>query len=194
MTWAPWQRRYLVLTLLLLLPFAVDGLARLGLGGLVLLRWLRVSGLEVVIAAIALVWIGGVIDLYRSLDPSAPSSDVRTYHGFAWLGENGWSKAYDPELLDWIQAGTARADILAHPTPWPLTFFTERPSVLLPREASARLLRKFLVDYHVAYVPLAPRLLDGRLYQGYLEALQPEGVRAQTIGSYVVFDTRALWQ
>jgi 4-amino-4-deoxy-L-arabinose transferase-like glycosyltransferase len=195
LTWAPWARRYQLLTLLCLLPFAVDGLARLGLARLKLPVWRRITTLHLAVLAVAVMWLPTFVEEYRGTFRYGDYPvRTRSYEQIRWTGAVAWVEDRDiGEILDWIKIHTRRDDILAHPLPEIYTFFTERPSARLPRRLDPETLRAFLVDYRVAYVLL--NNYDGyrRRYQSDLEALEVQGVRVIPVGEYRVFDTRALW-
>jgi hypothetical protein len=195
LTWANHQLRYQLLTLLLLLPFAVDGLARLGLPRLRLGSRPSLTALHLAVASIGLLWLQSFFDEYRGQyryfnEPVEPRLD----YGLRWTGPSGWVKLRDlPQTMDWITAHTEPGDVLAHHAPWLSTFFTERPSTRMPSRPDPDTLRRFLVDYRVAYVLLSTDDYRRR-YQESLQALQSAGVRPLTVAGYPAFDTRALWQ
>jgi 4-amino-4-deoxy-L-arabinose transferase-like glycosyltransferase len=195
-TWSTFKQRYQLLTLLLLLPFAVDGLARLGLVRLAVPRARWLSLLIVVVLGVAAYWSAELRDEYqaaiRGPDPASRRDIIR---GVLWTGLSDWIRDDDlPRLLTWLEANSAPDAVLAHPAPWPFTFHTGRPATLLPRRLDAATLRTFLRNYRVAYVVLndADRRRLG--YQDSFEALQAEGVGATSVGSFRVYDTRVLWR
>lgn len=200
-TWATWEMRYQLLTLLLLLPFAVDGLARLGLARIRFRLGQRVSlsGLQLAVAAVALAWSPMLLGEYRGTfwDQTRPVG-TRSDQGLTWTGPTAWVE--DAELgpmLEWIAANTDGRDVLAAAQPWPFTFFTNRPATLLPANLDQSGLRSFLADYRVAYVLLDDRengSANRRRFESMLRRLSPESARVIPLGSYRVFDTRALWQ
>lgn len=194
LTWANFQERYQLLTLLLLLPFAVDGLLRCRIGRFG--SGPAFIATAAVVAVVALFWSPTLLAQYRG-EFSYGDAPVRSRDddGFRWTGPPRWVGDNDlSRLLEWVRARTLRDDALAHGQPWPLTFFTQRPATLLPTKLSPELLRSFVVDYRVAYVLLDTRDRDRRGYQPDLEALAVEGVRATSVGSYRIFDTRPLWR
>jgi len=195
LTWANYQERYQLLTLLLLLPFAVDGLERLGLSRLSLALGRRVDLLHIAVAGIALFWSVTLVREYRGeFRYGEEPTFTRVDRGLRWTGPPRWVQDNDlSRIIDWINARTDRDDVLAHGQPWPFTFFTERPATLLPIKLTPERLRGFLVDYRVAYVLLDTRDRDRRVYQDDLEAFATEGVRMTGLGNYRVFDTRSLW-
>ena len=93
-----------------------------------------------------------------------------------------------------VATHTNRDDVLAAADPWPFTFFTGRPSVLLPQRLTAEHLRSLLAEYRVSYLLLDPRDRPRRFYRDYLDALADQGVRSTTVGTYRFYDTRALWR
>lgn len=195
-TWSTFKQRYQLLTLLLLLPFAVDGLARLGLARLALRRARWLSLLTLAVLAIAVAWSATLRDEYqaavRGPDPASRRDVVR---GVLWTGLGDWIRDEDfPRLLTWLEANTPPDAVLAHPAPWPFTFYTGRPATLLPRRLDAGSLRAFLRDERVAYVLLTDADRRRLGYQGTLEALWPDGSRTVSVGSFRVYDTRALWR
>jgi hypothetical protein len=195
LTWAPWARRYQLLTLLLLLPFAVDGLTRLGLHRLRLPQVPRLTALHLAIAAVIVVWLQSFVEEYRGTYRYGDEAvGTRVYHGVRWTGATAWVRDRDvSQVLDWINANTERRDILTHALPHIFTFFTDRPSVQLPRRLDPETLRRFLIDYRVSYVLL--NNYDGyrRRYEDDLLALEPQGVRVTPVGEYRIVDTRGLW-
>ncbi len=176
LTWANYQERYQLLTLLLLLPFAVDGLERLGLSRLSLALGRRVDLLHIAVAGIALFWSVTLVREYRGeFRYGEEPTFTRVDRGLRWTGPPRWVQDNDlSRIIDWINARTDRDDVLAHGQPWPFTFFTERPATLLPIKLTPERLRGFLVDYRVAYVLLDTRDRDRRVYQDDLEAFQIE--------------------
>jgi hypothetical protein len=204
LTWSTFQDRYLLLTLLLLLPFAVEALARI-----IMLALARIGadrshlagpvGLASLVAAVAVVvaiwspihlreWRGE----YRYGELAAP---VRSDEGQRWTGPPRWVR--DGEVVraaNWVSSRTDRFDVLAHAQPWPFTFFSGRPAVLLPRTLTAARLRDFLVEYQVAYLLFDPRDRERRQYQDWLDELEGAGVTMTTLGAYRIYDTRALWR
>ncbi|MFN8637176.1 MAG: glycosyltransferase family 39 protein [Chloroflexota bacterium] len=196
MTWANYQDRYQLPTLLLLLPFLADGLARLGLTRLPLGP--LPSSLPLFLAVVVVGWFWWPTwrqqyhDEFRYGDESI---HPRVDDGLRWTGPPRWSE--DNELVrvnSWIRDSTARDDVLTHGQPWPYTFFTMRPATLLPTKLTSEQLRRFLTDYRVAYVLLDLRDRDRRDYRADLEALSNSGVTVTTLGSFRIYDTRALWQ
>lgn len=195
-TWANYQERYQLLTLLLLLPFAVDGLQRIRLSRLIRSRGRPLSAAPVVVAGALLVWSPTILNQHAG-QFSYGDAPVRTRDDgrLRWTGPPRWLADTDlSRLTEWIRSRTRTDDALAHGQPWPWAFFTGRPAALLPTKLSAELLRSFLVDYRIAYVLLDTRDRDRRAYQVHLEALADTGVRAVTVGSHRVFDTRPLWR
>lgn len=195
-TWSTFKQRYQLLTLLLLLPFAVDGLTRLGLARFALPRPRWLSVLTVAVLAVAALWSADLRDEYqatlRGPDQASRRDIVR---GVLWTGLSDWIRDDDfPRLLTWLEANTAPDAVLAHPTPWPFTFHTGRPATLLPRRLDANTLRTFLRDYRVAYVLLTDADRRRLGYQDTFDALQGDGVRVSPVGSFRVYDTRSLWR
>jgi 4-amino-4-deoxy-L-arabinose transferase-like glycosyltransferase len=195
-TWSTFARRYQVLTMLLLLPIAVDGLSRLGLGRLAWRVGLaRLTALHAAVFAIALAWTPALAEQYGALLWPDSQSEVRSYRGLTWVGEEGWARAFDERVIDWISSNTDRRTVLAHHNPWLFTMFTERPAVRVPREVDARRLRRFLVDYRVELFLLRPGDPDWRENEASLAAMASEGVYVtDQAGSYRIYDTRRLWQ
>ena len=196
LTWAAWTRRYQLLTLLLLLPFAVDGLGRLGLARLRLPAWPKLTALHVAVVAVTLIWFPAFVQEYRGTFRYGDAPvETRSYHGVKWTGAISWVTDKDlTQMLDWVSANTQPNDVLAHAQPDIFTFFTGRLSTRLPRALDAEGLETFVVNYRVSYVLL--NNYDGyrRRYQDDLEALAGRGVRVTAIGDYRVFDTRGLWR
>ena len=194
-TWSNYQERYQLLTLLLLLPFAVDGLGRLGLGRLRLGKS-HLTGLHLAVLVVAAFWSATLVRQYQGqFSYGGQPVGARTDRGVRWTGPPRWVGDNDlARLLDWIDGRTAPREGLAHGQPWPLTFFTGRPATLLPIRLTEEQLRAFIVDYRVGYVAIDTRDRDRRGYQTQLEALSAAGVRASAVGAYRVFDTRSLWR
>jgi hypothetical protein len=207
LTWANFQERYQLPTMLLLLPFVADGLARLAavlVGGVTHLGVLprsQVSLLTTVVlfAAVPMVgwfwyptWRQEYHDEFRYGDEA---TKPRVDDGVRWTGPPRWSE--DNELArinEWLRANTDRDDAVTHGQPWPYTFFTMRPATLLPTKLTSDRLRAFVTEYHIAYVLLDQRDRDRRDYRADLEAWAPEGVTVVTVGSFRIYDTRPLWQ
>ena len=195
LTWAAYSERYQLLTLLLLLPFAVDGLDRLGLGRLAPPAWPAFSALHAAVLVVALTWSASFIREYRGeFRYGDEPVRTRTDRGIRWTGPPRWVQDNElSRMIDWINARTDRGDVLAHGQPWPLTFFTNRPATLLPIKLSPERLRSFLIEDRVAGALLDIRDVDRRGYLPILENLTAEGVRMTTVGSHRIFDARALW-
>jgi 4-amino-4-deoxy-L-arabinose transferase-like glycosyltransferase len=196
MTWANFQERYQLPTLLLLLPFLADGLARLGLARLPLGPLPRRLPLFAAVLVVGWFWYPTWRQEYHDeLRYGDESTKPRTDDGLRWTGPPRWSE--DPELArvnDWLRANTDRDDPVTHGQPWPYTFFTMRPATLLPTKLTSDRLRAFVTDYRIAYVLLDQRDRDRRDYRADLEAWAGEGVKVTTLGSFRIYDTRPLWQ
>jgi 4-amino-4-deoxy-L-arabinose transferase-like glycosyltransferase len=194
-TWSNYQERYQLLTLLLLLPFAVDGLARIGLGGVGIGPMRALTPLHAVILAVAVFWSPVFLREYRGQFVYGDEDvGTRTDRGLRWTGPPRWVKDNElSRMVDWLDQNTDRADPLAHGQPWPFTFFTGRPATLLPTRLPPERLRSFLADYRVAYVLLDTGDHDRRGYAEALEAWRREGVTVTPVGRHRIFDTRALW-
>jgi hypothetical protein len=195
-TWSNYQERYQLLTLLLLLPIAVGGLDRLGLGRIPVAPRLGLSLLHVAAFAVALYWFPAFVKEYRGqFEYGDEAVEARTDAGLRWTGPPRWVEDQDlPRLVSWIEDQTEPRDALAHGQPWPFTFFTGRPATLLPTKLDPELLRSFLVEYRVAYVLLDTGDRSRREYESDLEALAAEGVRETSVGRHRIFDTRSLWR
>jgi hypothetical protein len=195
LTWANFQERYQLPTLLLLLPFLVDGLARLGLTRLPLGPIPRSLPLFLVVLVVGWwwypTWRHQYQDEYRYGDEEV---EPRVDDGLRWTGPPRWAEDNELTRINaWIGANTDRDDVLTHGQPWPYTFFTMRPATLLPTKLTADRLRTFLTEYRVAYVLLDLRDRDRRDYRADLEAMLGDGVRVTTEGSFRIYDTRSLW-
>ena len=94
----------------------------------------------------------------------------------------------------WLRENTAPDDAVTHGQPWPYTFFTMRPATLLPTKLTSERLLAFVTEYRIAYVLLDQRDRDRRDYRADLEGWAPDGVTVTTVGSFRIYDTRALWQ
>jgi hypothetical protein len=196
MTWANFQERYQLPTLLLLLPFLADGLARLGLTRLPLGPLPRSLPLFVAVLVIGWYWYPTWRQEYHDeFRYGDEATKPRVDDGLRWTGPPRWSE--DPELArvnDWLRANTDRDDPVTHGQPWPYTFFTMRPATLLPTKLTSDRLRAFVTDYRIAYVLLDQRDRDRREYRADLEDWAGEGVQVTTLGSFRIYDTRPLWQ
>jgi 4-amino-4-deoxy-L-arabinose transferase-like glycosyltransferase len=199
MTWANFQERYQLPTLLLLLPFLADGLARLGLTRLPLGRlpqYLRSLPLFLAVAVVGWFWYPTWRQEYHDeFRYGDEATKPRVDDGLRWTGPPRWSE--DPELAridDWLLANTDRDDPVTHGQPWPYTFFTMRPATLLPTKLTEDRLRAFVTDYRIAYVLLDQRDRDRRDYRTDLEGWAGEGVTVTSLGSFRIYDTRALWR
>jgi 4-amino-4-deoxy-L-arabinose transferase-like glycosyltransferase len=195
-TWSAYQERYQLLTLLLLLPFAVDGLARSGLAGVGIGPNRALTPLHAAVLAVAVFWSPTFLREYRGeFAYGHEKIGTRTDNGFRWTGPPRWVKDNElSRMVDWLNGNTGSHDALAHGQPWPFTFFTGRPATLLPTKLSPERLRRFLVDYRVAYVLLDTGDHDRREYAEPLEGWRREGVTVTPVGRHRIFDTRALWQ
>jgi 4-amino-4-deoxy-L-arabinose transferase-like glycosyltransferase len=196
LTWANYQERYMLPTLLLALPFAADGLARLGLTRIPLGPLPRALPLFVAVLLVGWWWLPTWRHQYQD-EFQYGDEDVkpRTDDGLRWTGPPRWSD--DNELArinEWLRANTDLHDAVAHGQPWPYTFFTMRPATLLPTKLDADRLRTFLTEYRISYVLLDLRDRDRREYRADLEALAPAGVRVTTVGSFRIYDVRSLWE
>ena len=94
--------------------------------------------------------------------------------------------------MDWIATSTDRREILAHPAPQILTFFTGRPTISLPRSLDRDGLRTFLVDHRVAFVLLNGSDGTSRRYQRNLESIDEIKDQVAALGDYRIFDARGL--
>jgi 4-amino-4-deoxy-L-arabinose transferase-like glycosyltransferase len=196
MTWANFQERYQLPTMLLLLPFLADGLARLGLTRLPLGPLPRSLPLFAAVVVIGWFWYPTWRQQYHDeFRYGDESTKPRVDDGLRWTGPPRWSE--DNELArinEWLRTNTARDDAVTHGQPWPYTFFTMRPATLFPTRLSEERLRAFVTEYQIAYVLLDQRDRDRRDYRADLEGWTPEGVTVTTLGSFRIYDTRALWQ
>jgi hypothetical protein len=206
LTWSSWQDRFLLTTLFLLLPFAVDGTLR-GIRGLI--GWLpahlvscasvrRAEAVTTValVVAVAALWLPRFILQARGeFRYGERVAGTRVDDGLRWTGPPRWvNDGSLDEEIDWIRASTGPDDVLAHGQPWPYTLFTGRPSVLLPYRLSDDRLRDFLIEYRVAYLLFDPRDPQRRDYHDQLRDLSGLGVRSTRVGALMVFDTRPMWQ
>ncbi|MCC7369806.1 MAG: glycosyltransferase family 39 protein [Chloroflexi bacterium] len=199
LTWANFQERYQLPSMLLLLPFAAYGLVTIGrvmLGRLPRARWLQHVPLALAVAVAGWWWLPTWREQYRDQFRYGDESiKPRVDDGLRWTGPPRWSE--DAELArvnEWLRTNTAPTDPVTHGQPWPYTFFTGRPSTLLPTKLSAERLRQFVTDYRIAFVLLDQRDRDRRDYRTDLDAWAAEGVAVQTLGSFRIYDTRALWR
>jgi hypothetical protein len=198
MTWANFQERYQLPTLLLLLPFLAFGLVSLGrlvLGRLPGARLTAYLPLTLAVLVAGWWWLPTWREQYRDeFRYGDESVEPRVDDGLRWTGPPRWSE--DRELArvnTWLRENTAPSDTVTHGQPWPYTFFTGRPSTLLPTKLSADRLRTFLTEYRVAYVLLDQRDRDRRDYRADLDQLADAGVTATTVASFRIYDTRSLW-
>ena len=206
LTWSSWQDRFMLTTVFLLLPFAVDGLLRAirfvweraGRGAGVARRQCPgpavLLGLAVV--AVMVVWSPRFLEQYQGqFTYGERPVGTRTTDGLRWTGPPRWvNDGSLDEGIEWIREKAPPDAVLAHGHPWPYGFFTGRPMVLLPYRLSDDLLRQFLIEYRVSYVLYDPRDPQRREYADQLRDLAKDGVRAQRVRNLQVFDTRALWQ
>ena len=206
LTWSSWQDRFMLLSLFLLLPFGVDGLYRalcLVFGGRRVQQAAGRAGgqlanvaLGLVVLCIAILWSQRFIDQYQGrFRYGERPAGTRVTHGVRWTGPPRWVNdgSFD-ETVTWIERRTDVTDVLAHGQPWPYTFFTARPSVLLPYRLTDADLRRFLIEYRVAYVLHDSRDPQRREYREQLQALSSSGVQSTRVESLIVYDTRPLWQ
>jgi hypothetical protein len=206
LTWSSWQDRFMLTTVYLLLPFVVDGLLRTiqWFWSYVAVRlnmpWLRNWGPVLVliayVGAVIMLWSPRFLDQYQGRFAYGERPvGTRTTDGIRWTGPPRWANDGDlDEAIRWIRRNTASDTILALGTPWPYTFFTGRPSVLLPYQLNDADLRRLLVTYRVSYVLHDPSDPRRRGYGEQLRALASLGVHSQRVKDLQVFDTRPLWQ
>lgn len=206
LNWSLWQDRYMLTTLFLLLPFAVDGTLRAvrwltgwlpaGLAAPSVAGHLPAGVAVVLVAVVGVYWLPRFVSQYRGeYRYGERVAGTRLDDGLRWTGPPRWvNDGSLDEAIDWIRERTAQNDVLAHGQPWPYTFFTGRPSVLLPYRLSDARLRAFLIEYRVSYLLFDPRDPQRRAYLDQLRGLGEEGVRSVRVGSLMVFDTRPLWQ
>ncbi|MGE3909419.1 MAG: hypothetical protein AB7K36_08715, partial [Chloroflexota bacterium] len=197
-TWANFQERYQLPTMLLLFPFLTYGLVVLGQVALSKLPAGRFLVYVPLVAAVLVAgwwWLPTWREQYRDeFKYGDETIEPRVDDGLRWTGPERWSE--DPELTRiniWLRENTSPSDVVAHGQPWPYTFFTGRPSTLLPTKLSPERLRTFLTDYHVAYVLLDHRDHDRRDYRTALDALAGEAGSVASPGSFRIYDTRFLW-
>jgi hypothetical protein len=148
-----------------------------------------------VVAVIAL-WSPRFLDQYQGrFRYGERPVGTRTTDGLRWTGPPRWTNDGDlDDAIRWIRRNTTTETTLALGQPWPYTFFTGRPSVLLPYQLTDQDLRRFLVEYRVSYVLHDPSDPRRRSYAEQLRALADLGVQFQRVKDLVVFDTRPLWQ
>jgi hypothetical protein len=206
LTWSSWQDRFMLTTVYLLLPFAIDGLLRA-----LRYAWQQVAAriatsaraapvpalvLTLVVAAIMAIWSPRFLEQYQGqFSYGERPVGTRVTDGLRWTGPPRWVN--DGSLddgIEWIREQTPSDVVLAHGQPWPYGFFTERPMVLLPYRLTDELLRQFLIEYRVSYVLYDPRDPQRREYADQLRDLSSDGVRAHRVRNLMVFDTRPLWQ
>jgi hypothetical protein len=206
LTWSSWQDRFMLTTVLLLLPFAVDGLLRAlrFVWAQTLARWTSpelavrapVLLLGLAVIAVMVAWSPRFLEQYQGqFRYGERPVGTRVTDGLRWTGPPRWTN--DGSLddgIEWIRSETTSDTVLAHGQPWPYGFFTGRPMVLLPYRLSDDLLRQFLIEYHVSYVLYDPRDPQRQEYADQLRDLSDDGVRAQRVRNLRVFDTRPLWQ
>jgi hypothetical protein len=206
LTWSSWQDRFMLTTVYLLLPFAVDGLLRaLQLIWKHTLATSATPGLNVrapaallslVVLAVIVAWSPRFLEQYQGqFSYGERPVGTRVTDGLRWTGPPRWVN--DGSLddgVEWIRSRTTGDAVLAHGQPWPYGFFTGRPMVLLPHRLRDDLLRHFLIEYRVSYVLYDPRDPQRREYGDQLRDLADDGVRAQRVRNLMVFDTRPLWQ
>jgi 4-amino-4-deoxy-L-arabinose transferase-like glycosyltransferase len=202
LTWSTFQDRYLLLTMLILFPFALDGIRRIGLDRLALGavsgpagRWGLRLGLThlAVIVALAL-WTPHLARQYRGeFRYGELPAPTRKDEGLTWTAPPRWMRDGDlPRVVGWVRTRTEPLAVLAHAQPWPFTFFTGRPAALLPLNLSDQRLRELIVTYRIEYVLLDNRDRDRRRYIDVLEDLEGAGVVESSLGTYRIFDVRAL--
>jgi 4-amino-4-deoxy-L-arabinose transferase-like glycosyltransferase len=206
LTWSSWQDRFMLTTVFLLLPFVVDGLLRaIRLAcGLVVRVW-AIGGvperlpdalLGAAVAIVLVVWSPRFVEQYQGqFRYGERPVGSRMTDGLRWSGPPRWTNDGSlDEAIEWIRGQTGEDTVLAHGQPWPYTFFTGRPSVLLPYRLSDDLLRQFLIEYRVSYVLYDPRDPQRREYADQLRDLDADGVKSQRVKNLQVYDTRPLWQ
>jgi hypothetical protein len=206
LTWSSWQDRFMLPTVFLLLPFVVDGLfravdavfARLlaGPDRAPLARAASAVAVGAVVAAVMVAWSPRFLEQYQGhFTYGERPVGTRMTDGVRWSGPPRWLNDGNlDDALEWIRADTSDETILALGQPWPYTFFSGRPSVLLPYRLTDEQLRRFLVEYRVSYVLHDSRDPQRREYGDQLRALEASGVRSFRVKNLQVFDTRPLWR
>ncbi|MFN8635511.1 MAG: glycosyltransferase family 39 protein [Chloroflexota bacterium] len=206
LTWSSWQDRFMLTTVYLLLPFVVDGLLRtivlvasrlLGaVSSAGAQRRISVAVLGVAVAAVMAAWSPRFLEQYQGqFTYGERPVGTRVTDGVRWSGPPRWVNDGNlDDAVEWIRGQTTPDTVLALGQPWPYTFFTGRPSVLLPYRLTDERLRDFLVEYRVSYVLYDPRDPQRREYGDQLRDLSSDGVRASRLKNLQVFDTRALWR
>lgn len=196
MTWANFQERYQLPTLLLLLPFLAYGLVWIGLTRIPLGPLPRSLPLFAAVLVVGWLWYPTWRQQYHDeFRYGDESTKPRVDDGLRWTGPPRWSEDYElARVNEWLRTNTARDDAVTHGQPWPYTFFTMRPATLLPTKLTSDRLRAFVTEYRIAYVLLDQRDRDRRDYRVDLEAWASEGVTVSTVGSFRIYDTRALSQ
>lgn len=202
LTWSTFQDRYLLLTMLLLFPFVVDGLRRLRsdrlplgpVGRLFGARDLRLGLTHLVVLGALVLWTPQLLRQYRSefRYGELPVS-TRKDEGLVWTAPPRWLRDGDlPRVINWVNTRTEPQAVLAHAQPWPFTYFTGRPATLLPLNLSDARLRELIVSYNVDFVLLDGRDRERRRYMDALEELEDTGVTDTSLGAYRIFDVRSL--
>ena len=194
LTWSTFQDRYLLLTMLILLPFAVDGLSRIGLQRLRLPGRVPITLAHVVVGLTVVIWGQHLLREYRGeFRYGELPAGTRKDEGLVWTAPPRWLRDADlPRLVNWINTRTDRDQVVAHAQPWPFTFFTGRPAALLPVNLTPERLRELLVSYEIDFVLLDTRDRARRDYSDDLRDLEDAGVTRTTLGAYEIFDVRAL--
>ncbi|MFN8521894.1 MAG: glycosyltransferase family 39 protein [Chloroflexota bacterium] len=191
-TWANFQERYQLPTLVWLVPLLLCGTVRL--------IPFRVAAIPLVptLAMVGAVfwWSPALIREYRGQHQYGDEPvGRRTDRGLTWTGPPRWVQDSDLDrLLEWVRSRTQPGDSLAAAQPWPVTYFTSRPTALLPARLEPPVLERFITTYHLAYVVVDTRDRDRRDYVAPLQALASRGVTMLSVGNYRVFTTTALWE
>lgn len=195
MIWSVTAERYLLPTLMLLTPLGVAGWRSLT-NALPISSAARTTVFVALMAAIVALWAPRTVDRLRGrYVDDGQLVGVREDYGLRWTGSPSWVNDEDiATLIEWIRRETDSAAVVASVEPWPITYFADRPSTLLPRRLTAEQLASFISDYRVALLILDPRDRQRRSYRTDLERMATQGVTTTTVGRYTVFYVRPLWQ
>lgn len=189
-TWATFQKRYLLPFFVFLLPvccyawYCLPGAARrLRPGGALRLAHLPLA---------ALVLAGGFY-LTRGELGSATHGAL---FGDVWVGSGrAWGNPDTGRLLDWVRRQTEPDQVVGYELPWLVTYYTGRPSALLPTRLERDDLVRFLRETRVDVVAVDRADADRRAYIEWLEDLDDRYPIVETqLGSYRIFAVAALWR
>lgn len=189
-TWATFQKRYLLPVFVFLLPVCCYAWACLP--GARRRLWPN-SPLRLAHVPLALLVLASGLYLARGELGSATHGPL---FGDVWVGSSrAWGNPDTGRLLDWVRQQTQPDQVVGYEQPWLVTYYTARPSALLPTRLERDELERFVRETRIDVVVVDRGDIDRRAYIEWLENLGSRLPIAETqLGSYRIFATAALWR